>query len=154
MRWKQGVQKGIKQFRNRHTQGGMHWNKMQKCGRWGGENHRLSLCGVKTEREQWGESTWGKKKTNVVKQSHGRDYKFARNHSFQLTQEKGNTVGSHNETAGPSLKSRGRKTKPNPTWLSAVVAPQRNAPCWTFFSSVSTFINNSPSTLGQESRRA
>lgn len=34
-----------------------------------------------------------KEKTNAVKRSHGRDYKFARNHSFQLTQEKGNTVG-------------------------------------------------------------
>lgn len=70
---------------------------------------------------------------------------------FSWHRRKATRLGSHNETTGPSLKSRGRKTKPNPTWLSAVVAPQRNAPCWTCFSSVSTFINNSPSTLGQES---
>lgn len=107
-------------------------------------------------RRNWVEAMgreYTRKKKICGERSHSRDYRFARNHSFQLTQEKSYAVGSHNETTGPSLKSRGRKTKPSPTWLSAVVAPQRNAPCWTCSSSVSTFINNSPSTLGQRSHR-
>lgn len=65
------------------------------------------------------------------------------------------TVGWHNEITGPSLKSRGRKTKLSPpTWLLAVVPPQRNTPCWTCSSSVSTFIKNSASALGQQSSKS
>lgn len=63
------------------------------------------------EWKRWGERAWGKEEMWTVKQRQSTD--LHANHSFQLTREKSYTAGMHNETTGPSLKSRGRKTEPS-----------------------------------------
>lgn len=115
---------------------------------------REALCEAKRRKEAKGRAKGEEKKTgDGDREDTAEITDLHATLLFSWHRRKSYTVDSHNEPTGPSLKSRASKTNQASTWLLAAVAPQRKAPCWTCSSSVSTFINNSPSTLGQESHR-